>query len=265
MRTKSIIAAALVAVTALTLVGAASAGRHHLRREIRHTKHHLRHLRQELARRHAGIRYTFVGQLTAVPSNGGVSVVVVGGNRVALRAMLGAPVTQTFAYGPSTEFLQWSKGKPTVVQPDQLSAGDYVRVNVRDPRGATLAALEAKDASIVGDVGKQLFKPNLKLYLFRGTIASVAADGSSVMVNVTGGNHAAERLMLGQSSTQTFATGDSTIFLLWQGKVPTVISSTQLTVGDRVVIRDRAARGSTLAQVEASAARRVAEHQAPTP
>src|SRR5262249_17458764 len=144
MRTKSIIAAVLVGVTALGLVGAASAGRHqrHIRREIRHARHHLRHLRSEL--RHTGIHYAFVGQLTAVPANGGVSITVVGGNRPALHAMLGASVDQTFAYGPRTEFLLWSKGKPTVVQPDQLSAGDFVRVNVRAPRWASLARIEAK-------------------------------------------------------------------------------------------------------------------------
>ena len=259
MRTKSILVVVLVGVTALAVAGAASAGRHQLRREIRHTRHHLRHLRQELRQQHTGVRYTFVGQLTATPSNGGVSIVVVGGNRPALRAMLGAPVTQTFAYGTSTEFLLWSKGTPTVVDPSQLSAGDFVRVNIHARRGASLALLEAKDAGIVGDHGTQLFKPSLKLYLFRGTIASV--DGSSVTVNVTGGNHAAERLMLGQPSTQTFTTGGSTIFLLWQGKVPTVISSSELTVGDTVVIRDRATKGSTLAQVEASAARHVGEHE----
>jgi hypothetical protein len=245
MRTKSILAAALVAATALTLVGAASAGRHN-----------------RMPLRARGIRYSFVGQLTAEPANGGVSIVVAGGNRPALRAMLGAPVTQTFAYGPNTEFLQWSKGEPAVVQPGQLTVGDYVRVNIRDWRGATLAALEGKDASIVGDHGTQLFKPALKLYLFRGTIASV--DGPNVTVNVTGGNRAAEKLLLGQSSAQTFATGGTTIFLLWQGKVPTVIDSTQLTVGSRVVIRDRATKNATLADIEASAARRVAEHEAPT-
>ena len=242
MRTKSILAAALVAVTALVLAGAASAGRHNQRHVPR-----------------GGIRYSFVGQLTATPSNGGVSIVVAGGNRPALRAMLGAPVTQTFAYGASTEFLQWSKGEPTVVQPSQLSAGDYVRVNIRDHRGSSLATLEATDASLVGDHGTQLYKPSLKLYLFRGTIESVGS--SSITVNVTGGNHAAERLMLGQSPTQTFTTGDSTIFLLWQGKVPTVIASSDLKVGDTVVVRDRATRGSTLAQVEAGAARHVGDHE----
>ena len=266
MRTKSILAAALIGATALAMVGAASAGtghhKRHLRREIRHTRHHLRHLRRELRREHRGIRYVFVGQLTATPANGGVSIVVDGGNRPALRAMLGQAVTQTFAYGTSTEFLQWSKGLPTVVQPGQLSAGDYVRVNIRARRGASLAVLEAKAASLVGDHGTQLFKPTLRLYLFRGTIASVGT--TSVTVNVNGGDRNAERLLLGQPSTQTFTTGGQTIFLLWQGKVPTVISSSQLKVGDRVVIRVRATKGSTLAQVESSAAKRVAAHEPPS-
>jgi hypothetical protein len=243
MRTKYIVAAALVGVTALALAGSASANRHQ------------RHFPR-------GIRFTFVGQLTSVPSNGGVSINVVGGNRVALRAMLGAPVTQTFAYGTTTEFLKWSKGVPTVVQPNQLSAGDYVRVNIRAPRWASLAFLEAKPASLIGDHGAQLFKPSLKLYLFRGTIASVGT--SSVTVNVTAGNRAAERLLIGQPLTQTFTTGPQTIFLLWQGKVPTVIASSDLKVGDTVVIRDRATRHSTLAQVEASAARHVGEHEPPS-
>src|SRR4051794_22788945 len=73
---------------------------------------------------HGKTRYSFLGQLTATPSNGGVSITVDGGNKVALRAMLGQPVTQTFAYGSNTEFLKWSKGIPTVVQAGDLAAGD---------------------------------------------------------------------------------------------------------------------------------------------
>src|ERR1700760_3283177 len=86
--------------------------------------------------------FRFQGQLTATPSNGGVSITVQGGNKAALQAMLGAPVTQTFAYGTDTEFLKWSKGIPTVVQPGDLAAGDYVTVNVRAPRSSDLNAIE---------------------------------------------------------------------------------------------------------------------------
>src|SRR3954452_2421745 len=103
------------------------------------------------------VRYSFLGQLTATPGNGGVSINVQGGNKVALRAMLGAPVTQTFAYGDKTEFLKWSKGIPAVVQAGNLAAGEFVWVHVRAPRGASLAEIEQRQAGIVGDHGTQLF------------------------------------------------------------------------------------------------------------
>jgi hypothetical protein len=206
-----------------------------------------------------GIPYLFVGRLTATPSNGGVSITVEGGNRVALRAMLGRPVAQTFAYGGNTEFLQWSKGIPTVVQAGDLAAGDYVLVHVRAPRGASLADIEQQPSPLVGDHSSQLYKPTQPLYLFRGTLTAVG--DSSVTLDVRGGNARAMRLLLGQSAGQTFTTGDQTIFLLWQGKVPTVISLSQLKVGDRVVVRIRAGKGSTLAQVESTAAVHVGDRE----
>ena len=76
-----------------------------------------------------------------------------------------------------------------------------------------------------------------------------------------GGNRRALRLLLGSSRTQTFAVGGSTIFLLWQGKVPTVIDRSDLKVGDKVAIHVRAKAGSTLGQVEATPAAKVAEHE----
>jgi hypothetical protein len=211
---------------------------------------------------HGKIRYSFLGQLTATPSNGGVSITVQGGNRPALRAMLGAPVTQTFAYGASTEFLKWSAGIPTVVQPGALAAGDFVWVHVRAPRGSDLAALEQTPAGIVGDHGTQLFKPGRPLYLFRGRLTSVGT--STVTVHVTGGNRHALRLLIGASGDQTFTFGESTIFLLWQGKVPTVIDPAKLVVGDRIVVRIRAAMGSSLAQVESTAANHIGDREPAT-
>src|SRR3982750_3223305 len=100
------------------------------------------------AAKNHGMRYSFLGTVTATPSNGGVSINVVGGNKPALRAMLGAPVTQTFAYGSTTEFLRWSQGKPAVVQAGDLAAGDYVWVHVRAPRGTSLADLGKAPAGL---------------------------------------------------------------------------------------------------------------------
>ena len=208
---------------------------------------------------HGKIRYSFLGQLTATPSNGGVSITVQGGNKPALRAMLGAPVTQTFAYGTNTEFLKWSGGIPSVVQAGDLAAGDYVWVHVRAARGAALADIEQNQSGLVGDHGTSLYKPDKPLYLFRGTLTSVGSSG--VTVHVTGGDARAMRLLLGQSADQTFSFGGETIFLLWQGKVPTVIDSTKLVVGDRIVVRIRAAAQSSLAQVEGTSANHVGDRE----
>ncbi len=207
------------------------------------------------------IRYSFLGQLTATPANGGVSITVQGGNKVALRAMLGQPVTQTFAYGDRTEFLKWSKGIPTVVQAGDLAAGDYVWVHVRAPRNAALSEIEQVQAGIVGDHGTQLFKPNKPLFLFRGKLTAVGS--TSVSLHVTGGNHRALHLLIGSSSEQSFTFGDGTIFLLWQGKVPTVIDASKLTIGDRIVVRIRADKGSSLAEVTSTPANKIAEREPP--
>ena len=207
----------------------------------------------------AKFRFTFEGQLTATPANGGVSITVQGGNKPALRAMLGQPVTQTFAYGSSTEFLKWSKGIPTIVQPGDLAAGDYVTVNVRAPRSSDLATIEQQQAGIVGDHGTTIDRPDTPLYLFRGTLTSVGA--SSVTVHVTGGDRRALRLLIGNSSDQTFAFGDTTIFLLWQGKVPTVIDASKLVVGDKIVVRIRAPKDASLAQVESTPANHIGDRE----
>lgn len=206
-----------------------------------------------------GVPYAFVGRLTAAPADGALSITVEGGNRFALRAMLGQSVAQTFAYCDSTEFLQWSKGIPTVVAPGALSVGDYVRVNIRAPRGAALPAIEQTPPGVVGDHGSTLYKPTQPLYLFRGTLSSVGS--TSVAVHVTGGDGRATRLLIGQSADQSFAFGGQTIFLLWQGKVPTVIDAAQLKVGDRIVVRIRADRRSTLAQVESTPAVHIGDRE----
>ena len=207
----------------------------------------------------AKMHYAFLGQLTATPANGGVSITVVGGTKAALRAMLGQPVTQTFAYGANTEFLKWANGVPTIVQAGDLAAGDYVRVNVGAAPDATLAEIEAQPSGLVGDHGTTLETPDQPLYNFRGTLTS--ATSSAVTVHVTGGDGRAMKLLIGQSADQTFTVGGETIFLLWQGKVPTVIDSSKLVVGDKIVVRIQADKGSSLSQVEATAATHVGDRE----
>jgi hypothetical protein len=206
-----------------------------------------------------GIHYWFVGQLTAAPGNGVVSITVEGGSKQALRKMLGQPVTQSFAIGDKTEFLKWSAGIPTVVQATDLVAGDWVRVNVHASRDAPLSEIEQTQAGIVGDHGTTLFKPTQPLYLFRGSLVSTGAN--TVTVDVKGGDRRALRLLIGQSSTQTFVVGDDTIFLVWQGKVPTVTDLAHLKPGDRTIVRIRSDKGSSLSTVLAKPANKVTERE----
>ena len=51
------------------------------------------------------------------------------------------------------------------------------------------------------------------------------------------------------------------MFLHWAQRIPTVIDASKLKAGDRIVVRIRADSGATLAQVEATAARRVADRE----
>jgi hypothetical protein len=213
----------------------------------------------------ARVHYIFRGHLlTTPPANAtSVSLSVEGGNRIALKKMLGASVNKSFTVGTGTEFLTWSHGIPTVVQANDLTAGDWIVLHVRAPYDATLADVEARPAGIVADRAVKPNPPNKPLYLFRGRLAA-AAGPSSLTIDVRSGNRRALRLLIGQSLQQSFTYGSETIFLLWQGKVPTVISPSQLTVGDRITVRIRAPRRSTLSEVEATPAVHVGEHEPPT-
>ena len=209
-----------------------------------------------------GARYVFRGHLLATPPANAtsISISVEGGNRIALQKMLGASVDQSFAVGTGTEFLKWSHGVPTVVHSNDLTAGDWIVIRLHAPWRATLAQVEARPASIVSDRVSEPTPPTRPLFLYRGKLAA-PAGASSLTLDVRSGNRLALRTLIGQSSQQTFTYGPETIFLLWQGKVPTVISPSQLTVGERVTIRIRAPRRSTLSQVESTPARHVGEHE----
>jgi hypothetical protein len=209
-----------------------------------------------------GTHYIFRGHLLATPPANAtsISVTVEGGNRIALKKMLGSTVDQTFSVGTGTEFLRWSHGVPTVVHSEDLRAGDWVVVNVRAPHNASLSQVESRPAGIVSDRVAKPNRPTYPLFLFRGTVAAPAGT-STLTVDVRGGNRRALRLVLGNARQQSFTYGPETIFLRWQGKVPTVISPADLTLGDRITVRIRAPWRSTLAQVESTPAVHVGEHE----
>jgi hypothetical protein len=209
-----------------------------------------------------GRLFQFRGEVTAVSVNS-VGVQVEGGNRPALRAMLGQSQNETFAIGDHTEVLIWRKGIPTIGGVDDLKLGDWVQVDVRAPSNSTLAQIVATQAGLVGDHIKAPHAA-LPLWLYVGTVAG-PQSGGHIALHVTAGNRRALRSLLGQSVDQTFTYGDDTIFLLWQGKVPSVIDASQLKAGDRITVRIRAPFHSALAQVEATPANHVGDHEPGNP
>jgi hypothetical protein len=206
--------------------------------------------------------FTFTGRLLADPASNATSLAVdvKTGNRLALQKLVGQSRNQTFAVDADTEYLIWTKGKPSVASIDALSAGDLVTIHIRAARDSSLLQVETTPAASVADRGLNPGRPHRALWLFRGTLNGPATT-STLSLHVLDGNHRALRSMLGAPVDETFTYDAHTVFVLWQGRVPTVISATQLQAGDRISVRVRAPRGSTLAQVEATAANHVAEHE----
>lgn len=214
-------------------------------------------------RGHAQV-YTFGGELLSAPgaNAGSLSLQIQTGNRPALRALINASQSQVFAIGSGTEILVYSNGVPHVGSTADLQSGDFVTVRVRAAGGSSLQEIENQPAAVVAKTAAP--RGGLPLWLFSGTVAG-PQSGGKISLHVGSGNWKALQAMLGQSLDQTFTYDEGTIFLLWQGRVPTVIDPSQLKAGDRITIRVRAPREDPLAQVEATPAAHVGDHEPAPP
>jgi hypothetical protein len=209
--------------------------------------------------------YIFNGRLLAdAGSSTSLYVDINGGNKPALKKLVGQSESQYFAVGAGTQYLRWSHGVPTVVAESNLVAGDAVSVQVRAARDASLAQIEAAAAFRVADRGPTPGHAGKPLWLFIGTLNSPATAGK-VAIHVQSGNWLALRKMLGQPLDESFSYGNRTIFILWRSGVPTVISPSQLRVGDRISIRIRAPRVDSLQQAEQVPATHIGDHEPHTP
>jgi len=209
-----------------------------------------------------GALFIFNGRLLADPGNSPrILVDVNGGNRIALKKLIGHGDNQPFAVGPNTQYIRWTHGVPTVVPESNLVAGDRVSVKIRADRRASLAQIESTPAKTVADTGPPNGRyPHRPLWLFIGSLNAPAAGGH-FSLRITNGNLRALRAMLGQPLNQTFTYDSHTVFVLWHGRVPTLISPSQLVVGDRISVRIRAPRAFSLGQVEQVPANHVGDHQ----
>ncbi len=204
--------------------------------------------------------FQFRGEVVAASATS-VQITVEGGNSAALRAMLGQSQNETFTLGTTSEVLVWTQGIPKVGTFADLKTNDWVQVNVRAKASSPLSDIVATAAGIVGDHGTAPGKAGKPLFLYRGTYAGSPTAGK-ITVDVKGGNRLALRSLLGQANaTQTFSYDSNTIFLLWQGKVPTVIDASKLVVGDKIVVRIRAPKGASLGQVESTPANHIGDRE----
>lgn len=206
--------------------------------------------------------FIYNGRLLAdAGSSPSIFVDVNGGNRIALRKLIGHGDNQRFAVDAHTQYIRWTHGVPTAVPESNLVAGDRVSVKIRTDRRSSLAQIESTPAKVVSDTGPPNGRyPRRPLWLFIGTLKAPASVGHFTL-HITNGNLRSLRAMLGQPLDQTFTYDGRTIFVVWQGRVPTPVSPSQLRVGDRISVRIRAPGAFALGQVEQVPANHVGDHQ----
>jgi hypothetical protein len=205
--------------------------------------------------------YLFNGRLLAdAGSSPTLYVDVNGGSRLALKKLIGQGDDQHFAVDSNTQYLRWTHGVPTVVPESNLVAGDRVSVRIRAARSDSLAQIEATPAKVVADSGPNPRFAHRPLWLFIGTLDAPAAN-RHLTLHIANGNLRSLRAMLGQPVDQTFSYDRHTIFVLWHGRVPTLISPSQLRVGDRISVRIRAPGSYSLGQVEQVPANHIGDHE----
>jgi hypothetical protein len=212
-----------------------------------------------------GARFTFAGKLMADPGAGAThfTVDVTGGDRLALRLIIGAAQPLTFTANAGTRWFVVNGHVPSVATSAALHAGDRVNFTIRARRHASLADVLAKPAARVTDVANVSTVPGW-LYLFHGDLTKIDTTAHTVSINVDNGNWRALRSMLGAPVAQSFTYGPTTTFIQWGHGVPHVIGAGDLTVGDEIALRIKAPRRTALAALEQIAPVVVTDH-APQP
>jgi len=213
------------------------------------------------ARGSGNVLYVFNGRMMAdAGSNPTIAVDVNGGNKPALRKLVGQSDNANFAVDAHTQYIRWTHGVPTVVPESNLLAGDRVSVRILAERRASLAQIEGTPARRVADSGPSGRFPRQSLWLFQGALDR-PVGGGHLTLHISDGNLRALRAMLGQPLDQTFSYDRHTVFVMWRGGVPTAVSPGALHTGDRITVRIRAPHWISLAQVEQVPANHVGDRQ----
>ncbi len=207
------VAAVAVAVASLSLAGSASA-------------------------RTRGIAYEFRGTAVIAPGSGAtqIQVQVSGGNRPALKALLGAGQPTTFIADAKSRWIAVNGNTPVLGASDTVIAGDQVRVVVRAPWHTPLSTLIATPAASVTDLSART-RPAGRLYLFGAKATAIDTSAHTISVDVNFGNWRGLFALLGQQLHQTFTYDANTVFLKWRHGVPIGVDPSVIHAGDPVTLR----------------------------
>jgi hypothetical protein len=252
LRSGTIAALGLVAASALVAVAPAAAAPSHAK-----------------ARAHGlpGQLYIFSGTVAAAPATGtsALQVTVTGGNRPALRALVGntsAPLS--FTVDGRTAYIAWTAttrgNAPSATTAAAIKVGDPVHLRIRARHGAPLARLLTKPVRTTNDFALAE-RVTGRLYLFAGRAVSVDPTAQTVTVDIRRGNWFGLNALLGQPTTETFHYDSATQFLSWSGRAPHTFLPAQIKAGDPITIRTRAHFGTPLANLLAAPLWKVNDHE----
>lgn len=88
---------------------------------------------EALARPH-GRMFTFYGTAASLDATAHtLTIDVTSGNWRALHSLIGSPARETFSYGAGTVFLHWQNGRPHLILPADVRAGDSLTLRVFAP------------------------------------------------------------------------------------------------------------------------------------
>jgi hypothetical protein len=257
LRSSTVAVLGLVAAAALVSAAPAAAGTGHGRHW--HRTPHIKHFRAQL--------FVFSGTLAVAPgaTPTTLQVTVTGGNRPALRALVGNTTTPlTFTVDSRTSYIAWTAGDranaPSSTTPDMLKAGDPVHLRIRAFWGTPLATLLTTPVKMVNDFAAAQRVAG-RLFLFEGRAVAVDTTAKTITIDVRFGNWFALNAMLGQPTTETFHYDASTLFLSWNHRAPHTFDPSQIVAGDLITLRTRAAFNTPLANLLAAPLWKVNDHE----
>jgi hypothetical protein len=216
--------------------------------------------------RFGGQLYIFRGTVAAPATDASaLQVTVTGGNRPALRALVGnttAPLS--FSVDGRTAYILWSASErgnaPTASTAAALKVGDPVHLRIRARYGAPLARLLTRPTRSVNDFAAAQ-KVDGKMFVFRGRAVAVDTTAKTVTVDVRRGNWPALNALLGQPTTETFHYDTATQFLSWNKRTPHAFDPATIKPGDPITLRTRAVWNTPLATLLTAPLWKVNDHE----